>query len=124
MTKTILWAPAEYWELTPEQRALTCNGCGTASTWWVPDTIWGMDITPACNIHDFMYVCGLNEDDRAKADRVFLNNIIRLIQAKTKSKIVSWLRRHRAKIYYEAVRLFGGVAFWAGKNHPAELEEV
>jgi hypothetical protein len=26
------------------------------------------------------------------------------------------LRRRRAKTYYEAVHLFGGVAFWDGKN--------
>jgi len=124
MVKTSLWAPAEYWELTPEQRRTMCTGCGTASTWWVPDTVWGLNITPACNIHDYMYIMGDCEKDRKTADQVFLNNIIRIIQAKTRFRILSWLRRRRAVIYYQAVRLFGGAAFWAGKNKPAELETI
>lgn len=31
------------------------NGCGSDGSWWVPDKIWGVDFTEACNNHDRCY---------------------------------------------------------------------
>lgn len=116
-----LYAPPEYWRLTPEQKAGICNGCGSRSTAWVPDTIWGLSIKAACNIHDYMYHAGATQEDKDEADIVFLNNMLRIIQAETLWPVLARLRAHRARIYYRAVRDFGGPFFWAGKNEPSEM---
>ena len=114
-----LYAPPLYWSLSPEGKADICNGCGTKNLGWlIPDSMWFLDISEACNIHDFMYAVGVDEEDREEADRVFLNNLIRIIEAKTRWEWLRMLRRRRALKYYEAVRCFGGPAFWAGKNEP------
>jgi len=44
-----LQAQAGYWELTPEEKEKICNGCGPASALidLIPDTMWGLDISPA-----------------------------------------------------------------------------
>jgi hypothetical protein len=120
-----LYAPPLYWSLSPEGKADICNGCGAKGFGWtVPETIWGLKITEACNIHDFMYLVGVDEEDRQEADRVFFNNLIRIIEAKTKLWPLKMLRHRRALKYYEAVRCFGGPAFWAGKNEPETERDV
>jgi hypothetical protein len=121
MSSVVLWAPGEYWRLTHEEREAWLNGCGTESTWWIPDTLWGLCVTEACNIHDFMYAMGVDEADREQADRVFLNNLMRVIVSKTKNNFLKWLRMRRAEKYYRAVRLFGGIAFWELKNDASEM---
>lgn len=124
---TTLFAPAEYWELTPRQRRQLCNGCGTRGFvgWVVPDTLWGLRVTPACDIHDFMYATGGPcVADKEAADRVFLNNLLRLIDAGSRFVILKKLRSIRAYVYYFAVSFGGGPAYWAGKNAPGELGRV
>lgn len=94
------------------------NGCGTAG--WkgglVPDKIYGLSVQEACEIHDVDYHWGETIDHKYEADRTFLNNMIRLIQAK---KRAWWwttrLRLRMARKYYWAVKYFGGPAFWENK---------
>lgn len=120
MPKALLYAPAEYWELTPEQlKDIIGEGrCGPGKLGGkiVPDRIWGLNIKPACSIHDFMWAVGATDEDRREADRAFLNNILRLIDAAAGPWLLVALRRHAAAKYYRAVADFGGPAFWAGKN--------
>ncbi len=113
-----LYATPGYWELTPDQRGDLCNGCGTKGLcgWIVPDTLWGLSITMACDIHDYMYAVGESLYDKERADQTFLNNMLRIIDASTSCRWLKRLRARRAKIYYRAVRDFGGPAFWAGKG--------
>lgn len=120
---SILFAPPEYWQLSDAQRKDICNGCGTKGLCGilVPDTIYGLRITAACDIHDFMYSVGETLEDKEAADRVFLNNLLRIIDTQTSWNILKRLRARRAMIYYRAVVEFGGPAFWAGKNKPEEL---
>jgi hypothetical protein len=41
-------APIGYWELTPEQKAELCNGCGPKAVEpLVPDKVLGLDIEEA-----------------------------------------------------------------------------
>jgi len=125
-----LYAPAGYWEVLPEVRALVTNGCGTSG--WkgalVPDTIYFLSIKAACNIHDWMYTVGRTLADKKEADRVFLNNMLRIVEHAGGWQILKTARRTRAREYYQAVRLFGGPAFWDGKNNegtvnpPVQLE--
>ncbi|HLD91499.1 MAG TPA: hypothetical protein VI911_10925 [Patescibacteria group bacterium] len=98
------------------------NGCGPGG--WkfdlVPDSIWGCPITDACNIHDWMYHFGKVLEDKDRADRIFRNNMIRLINARTTNwfakKLLLGRRLRMAEIYYEVVSHFGGPAFWNGKE--------
>lgn len=117
-TAPILYAPPSYIAASAEVRARVCNGCGTKG--WkgklVPDTIYGLKISEACNIHDWMYAQGSTLADKDEADRVFLNNILRIIAAEGGINALQWLRRRRAHTYYESVARFGGPAFWDGKN--------
>ena len=57
------------------------NGCGPSG--WkgdlVPDTLGGIDISEACNIHDYMYYVGGTEEDKELADRYFLINMLTII---------------------------------------------
>lgn len=115
-TVPILYAPPGYHDLPPAARERICNGCGSARAKFdfVPDTIFGLPIRAACDIHDYMYFMGETIEDKERADRVFLNNLLRLIDARG-----GWLRslrRLRAWHYYRAVAALGGPAFWQGKT--------
>ena len=113
---TTLYAPASYVNAPPAVRAEICNGCGTKGLcgFVIPDSIWGLDITESCHIHDWAYYEGQTLADKEEADRVFLNNMLRLIDGGW-----WWLKRPRilrAREYYQAVKICGGPAFWSGKN--------
>lgn len=117
MTTTALFAPEEFWKLTPAALASIVNGCGPAG--WkvklIPNHLLGLSIKKACDIHDFMYYMGKTQADKDEADRVFKNNMLRIIEADS-CRLLKPIRRRLAKGYYEAVHDFGGPAFWVGKN--------
>ncbi len=46
-----LYAPKSYWNLTEEEKSKICNGCGAKDGIKVPDTIYGLSIKIACDIH-------------------------------------------------------------------------
>jgi hypothetical protein len=94
------------------------DGCGRRGIedWLVPDTIWGLDISPVCRIHDWMYQqageAARRHRDQAKlseaehfADGIFGANLVSLIKQKTHSKVVQWMRLRRAYKYIDAVAL-------------------
>ena len=118
-----LYAPPDYWRLSSLQKEAICNGCGPNS--WkidiVPDNPLGIPFREPCNIHDYMYYVGKTHEDKEVADRVFLNNMMRVIQAHAKTLDDIDRGQWIASLYYEAVRLAGGQAFWEGKN---KIEEV
>jgi len=115
----LLFAPASFLNTPNKTLRSICNGCGAANAKFdfVPDKIYGTYIGYACNIHDWMYHEGRSIEDKEEADRVMLNNILRLIDIDCKKKWYKpkFLMRIRAKEYYLAVKHFGGPAFWAGK---------
>ena len=110
-----LFEPEGYKALTAAEKAKICNGCGSKGLggWLVPDTVWGLNITDCCNIHDFMYSQGATLQDKEYADRIFLNNLVRIIDSG--SKFLRWLRRRRALKMHWAVDKFGEAAFWDKK---------
>lgn len=126
MCEVKLFASPSYREASSLAIAEICNGCGTKGFggWIVPDTLWGLDIHPACEIHDWDYFMGETDEDKRAADRILLNNMLRIIHAKTKNPILKALRIHRAQVYYHIVRLLGGLAFWDNKNTPADMVTV
>lgn len=116
-----LYAPPGYWTMPESDRSEIVGGCGPG--WFgdmlVPDTLWGLNIRPACSIHDFMWWVAAAlplETERVRykehSDRVFLNNMMRLIRAAGGPRWLLWLRRRRAITYYNAVCYCGGPFFW------------
>ncbi len=115
----VLHAPASFKNATSERLSDVCNGCGAANAKFdfVPDRIYGTYIGYACHIHDWMYNEGRTIEDKEEADRVFLNNVLRIIDRdKRKWYKPTRLQRRRAKKYYLAVKYLGGSAYWAGKQ--------
>lgn len=97
-------------------------GVDTIGDKLVPEKILGLFITEACKIHDYMYSVGKTLEDKATADRVFRNNMVRLIQAGSRWLVVP--RVMLANIYYSSVVAFGGPAFWDNKNLEVDTVEV
>lgn len=119
-------ASQAYRDALPEVVAQVVNGCGPGG--WkfdiIPDTVLGLSIKEACNIHDWDYTVGLTEQDKEAADKRFRRNCTALVNNAT-GFWARVLRRHRhlrVDEYYTAVRLFGDAAFWANKKpHPMEV---
>ena len=110
-----LFKPKGYSALSAGEKHKICNGCGSKGLggWLVPDSIWGLNITDVCNIHDYMYSRGTTLQDKEYADRVFLNNLVRKID--DNNKWFRFLRRRRALKMYWVVKTFGEAAFWDNK---------
>lgn len=115
----ILSAPVTFLNASIDELERVCNGCGAAGAKFdfVPDRIYGTYIGHACNIHDWEYEFGVDNEDKEIADRTWRNNNIRLIDRDCKKK---WykpqsLMHFRAQWYYKLICWKGGVAFWAGK---------
>ena len=89
-----------------------CDGCGTG---WnepiVPDTIYLLNIRPACCVHDFEYSRGGEYSDFERANKRFLNNLVALIDSVRGWWYPKALARVRAKRYFEAVELLGWGVF-------------
>ena len=114
-----LYAPADYWDILPTVRRKIVNGCGP-SGWkgkYIPDNLLFLSIKEACDIHDWMYWARKTEADREEADRVFLNNMLRIVEAES-NFATRFIRRRLALHYYSVVRDFGALYFWADKNSP------
>jgi hypothetical protein len=69
----------------------------------IPDRIWGLKITEACNIHDWMYRVDDDNGGKDHADTTFRQNMHYLINKGIQWKWLKKLRRIRAGIYYKVV---------------------
>ena len=107
-----LLAPESYWNLSEEQKYEMTNGCGPErATRFVPSALMGVNIQPACDIHDFTYTQTHTVTDREDADFLFLYNIRRLIDRKLRPGFFRSVAYLGADLYVMAVRLFGGRYF-------------
>jgi len=97
---------------------LQSNGCGREGieNILVPDTIWGLDISPVCRVHDIMYQQAQERarrhmsqikltEEEGFADGVMACNLVQLIQQRTSNGILRWMRLRRAHKYVDAVSL-------------------
>ena len=107
-----LIAPDEFWII---KDSYISNGCGDEATYKiVPDKILGLDIFPACQIHDYMYETAKPEQEKKNlADRIFWENLQTIIDRY--GGILRKLRLIIAAIYFFAVANFGQKAFWNNK---------
>jgi hypothetical protein len=102
-----LEAPERYFRMFEAEKRLVCNGAGSKGWGWlVPDTMWGLSVTEAANIHDYMYWWRLG---RKESDKLFYKNMLSIIN--NKGGFLRYPRRLRAYTYYKAVRVFGAAAY-------------
>ena len=115
-----MWAPKSYWQASSAELDRATNGCGPESWKWDLSP-WMMRIARfnpngACKIHDWMYSEGYTLAHKDEADRVFLNNMLRVVD---NLGGWGWLRAWRRRLafaFYQAVAEFGGPAFWDGEK--------
>jgi len=114
MTRT----PIRYRNLTPEQKKIICNGCGgKGSIIPVPNFCFGA----SCDHHDFNYWLGCQPEQRKKADKQFLTEMLkdakRVKPPRAMAFICNAFKIHTkyyeswAYTFYAAVRLRGGKYF-------------
>lgn len=107
-----LESPESFRRASIEDRADVANGCGPeGASKIVPDFILGVDVSEACEIHDWEYQHG--EDLRSIVDARFHRNMRTLIDAKGAGPL-RWARRCIAWWYHRSVtaagdRFFGGM---------------
>ena len=111
-------SPDDFRATPEEERREITGGCGPGGVGdsFVPDIIWGLNIKPACEIHDWMYHFGTRKKHKKKADEVFRDNMIRLIVAHPANILLMKLRFRWSRMYYKAVKNYGGPSFWDGKE--------
>lgn len=84
------------------------NGCGSGWTATiVPDSLGGIDISEACNIHDYDYEVGGTQEDKERADFNFLINMIIIIQRDDTWYTNEGVALKWAMQYYLAVYRYG-----------------
>jgi hypothetical protein len=107
-----LVVPTSFFKAKKKEIEKIVNGAGPKGWGWlVPDTLYGLSVTAAANIHDWEYYKGKTKEDKKKADDNFYKNMIRIIEAETSNWLLKKLRTMRAKLYFWAVKHFGQSAF-------------
>ncbi|MFN8790091.1 MAG: hypothetical protein ACK5Y2_01395 [Bdellovibrionales bacterium] len=107
-----LLAPESYWTLHEDEKYEIINGCGPArATSLVPNTIMGINIKAACDIHDYTYAKPNTVKSREEADFLFSYNMRRLVDRKLEVGVFRSLAYLGVDLYLMAVRLFGGNYF-------------
>lgn len=99
-----LLAPLSYWQATQERLEEVVNGCGPAALGeLIPDKIWGLVITDACNIHDWCWSIADNLIEKRTYDTLFLWNMRTMINLYTQNLFLKKLRHLRARTYWYQV---------------------
>uniref|UniRef100_I2Q039 DUF1353 domain-containing protein n=1 Tax=Desulfovibrio sp. U5L TaxID=596152 RepID=I2Q039_9BACT len=105
-----LIAPESYLVASQAERAAVVNGCGPGG--WrvdlIPDHLCGLDISEACNIHDWQYHEG---KDRQAADVTLYLNLCIVVLCH--GGPLEPLRLGAALVMYRAVRECGARFFGA-----------
>lgn len=87
----------------------------------VPETVYGLKISPACFVHDVMWeMAEPTWEAFHSSNAIFLRNIISLIIVQSDSRFLKFLRMYRAVTYYNAVDYIGQSIFWAEKKKQAD----
>jgi hypothetical protein len=100
-----------FWALSTVDYEKICNGGGPKGWGWlIPDTMWGLSMTKAFDIHDYDYYIGTDKD---VADLRMYKNCKALIDRR--GGCFRRLRLMRLTLYYQAVSKLGGL-FYNSKN--------
>jgi hypothetical protein len=103
-----LIADIECWKFkreNPEEWATFGCGPGGVGDILVPDTMWGLNISEACRVHDWYYRFYYDRSASGKmlADELMLQNTRWIIKMESDSRTLKYLRNVRAKTYYVMV---------------------
>lgn len=92
-------APASFWKADQDLIDEVCGGCGPGGIgdYVVPDTVLFLNVRVACEVHDWCFAVWNYKAGFDKANNVFKNNMIRIIDQRTKW---GWLKKHRYKRAY------------------------
>ena len=109
-----LLVPQSFLNATDDEISTHAGGCGPGKVgdYFVPDQFYGESIYLACQIHDWMYHKGKTIEDKKVADKIFLWNMVTLIDD---GEVLDALRLRRAMTYYSAVSFGGDDAFGGGR---------
>lgn len=116
-----LYAPLSYYAATCKEKKKVCNGCGAKGGIKFPDTFYGLDISEACNRHDWMCKYGKTYGDFLFANAMFLLNMVTII-INASNWFMKILRLSRATKYFIAVALKGHDAYWKNKKKNKQME--
>ena len=108
---------ADFKGASPETWATFGCGPGGVGDYLVPDTMWGLDISEACRVHDWYYRFFKDRSTEAKAlaDKLMLLNTLLIVDNQSSNFFVKALRRIRCRTYYTMVRTFGKSS-WNGEK--------
>lgn len=104
----VLKAPESYWKLSDTDKKTLLNKCGPNGPLnsVVPNDLLFLDISEACQIHDFTFLESKSLQDHKISDRLFLENQRILIEKNTRNPALKWARHIGAFIYYSATRIY------------------
>lgn len=109
-----LAAPKSFWDADQELIDSIAGGCGPGGNgdMFVPDTMYGLSVKAACSVHDWMYAVWNTPGGFEMANKVFKNNMIRIIDQSDSFKWLKVLRKRRALKYFLAVHYFGETSYF------------
>jgi hypothetical protein len=95
----------------------TCCGAGPVGDKFIPDTIHGINVSPACWVHDQMWtIAEASWGDFHYSNSILLLNLSFIIQAKSRNRAMCDLRLARAATYWLGVSVAGSSVFWGLKS--------
>lgn len=104
--------PLEWWDALrgahPDPRDFGCDGCSFS-----PDRLFGIELWPACVVHDYHYRAKIYF--RRFADTCFYYNLLLVCR---QQGAPAWLARCLAWLYWGRVRIWGGAAYGGGCRTP------
>lgn len=123
-----LYAVPKCWEFQknfPEEFESYGCGPGGVGDWFVPDTVYGLSINPACKVHDWDYRHseGASNGHRKACDERLKKNMFLLVVVGTTFWLLRRLRLTRCRFYYLMVRMFGKQAYWNQRNEDDEMND-
>lgn len=87
------------------------------SKFYIFDKLFGLRISPACWVHDWMWdICTATWQNFHYSNSVFLHNILSIINTRSEVSALRFLRRHKAFAYYDAIDIGGAKYFWQLKK--------
>lgn len=83
------------------------NGCGAKGGVKFPSTMYLIDISAACNIHDIEWKNSECYNDLIEANRRFNRNLKAITDKESGNMFTRWIRRMRVAKYVAGVELIG-----------------
>ena len=103
--------PRTFWKMSDEEILTYWNGMGAEGDWknkFIPDTIYGVNVTLASCPHDVAFAKGNTKKHFHMANLYFFFNLLQIVRKFHTGKIMRFLGCMRAAKYYFAVASIKG----------------